>query len=257
MVAERPIARPHAVGRIGRQELGHNSRCVLRIGQFQAQAGKTAFKAVERPRVFDVGQRQRIVQFIEAGLHHAHYVELLQPRHHAGGRNVAFGRNHRYLAAHFRAQFVGQFLAEYDVELARFQIFKFAGRHFLPIIDDLLLFLRVYAAHLHAAHHAVVGQKRLVGDIGGGAEHVLIARHHFAQILPAAAVFRIVKADFGMRRDAEQLAAHVFLKAVHHRQDHNQRHHADGDADDGNNADKRHKAAAFFRPQIAQAYPCF
>ena len=72
-------------------------------------------------RVVQVHQRQRAVVLVVAGLEGADHGELLQPRHHAGRRDLAAGRDHRDLVALAHAERARQLDAEHDAPGAGLQ----------------------------------------------------------------------------------------------------------------------------------------
>ena len=202
-------------------------------------------------------QCQRIVHFIHTRFYNTDYVKLLQARHDAGRRYITFRRDDGNFAALLRAQRLGQPFTKDDVKPARFQIIEAARRHIVTVIHHVFFFVRQNTAYLHAAHFAGVRQQCLIRNIRRTGQYFFFPLHELPQVLPVFTAAIVVITDFRMRRHIQKLAADFLLKTVHHRQHHNQRHHAQCDAGYRHHGDKRHETVALFRPQITQADPSF
>jgi hypothetical protein len=92
-VLARPVADQQVAAQAGGQLVGHFARLV-QVAQLEPHAGR-AFKAVDARRVVHVHQGQRRVVFEMPRVEGAHHRHLLEPRHHAGRRDLAAGRDQR------------------------------------------------------------------------------------------------------------------------------------------------------------------
>jgi len=108
----RPVAHPVRAAQRGLQ-LGGHAAGELRFVQPQLHAGGAA--AAQQPgRVVQRHQRERAVVLVVARGEGARERELLEPRHDAGGREVAAGHHHRDLVAHGQIERARQFGAQED-----------------------------------------------------------------------------------------------------------------------------------------------
>ena len=252
-----PIAGPHT-GLLGLGNDGaRQRRCFLRVGQLQAHATHRIAHAIQHLCVFQIDHGQAGIHFKHLGLHHAHHIELFQARGHTRRRHIAFRCDHGDFFTHLHPKQHRQIFAQNDVEFTLAQIGQFAVFYFVGVIHHLALLSRVDTAQLHAAHLARIGEQGLVGHIRRRSQNLFIACNDFLQILPRSHATFIDEADFHVRRHRQQLAAYLFLKPIHHRQHHNQRGHPQSNACNRHHRNKRHKAIALFRAQIAKSYPRF
>ena len=83
-----------AAGRARCASSAATSRRLVQVRQAQLHAGR-ALDAEQARRVVEVDQRQAAVVLVVAGVEGADDGELLQPRHDAGRRDLAAGRDER------------------------------------------------------------------------------------------------------------------------------------------------------------------
>ncbi len=190
-----------------------------------------------------------------AGLENPGHGELPQARNHACRCHLPLRRHQGHLVANADAQGMRQLYPQHDIEFARLEIIETALLDLAGHIRHLRLLSRQDTAYRHAAQHAVAHQHGLCIDIGRSADHFLVLERLFGDLFPVRhGAGRIEHLD--MRQHRQHAVAHVFLEAVHHRQHHDQRSHAQGDAghryqrDEGN---KAVAATALTRTRIANA----
>jgi len=174
------------------------------------------------------------------GARHGH---LLEAWHHTGGCHLATGRDQRHHIAHAHAHLARQLLAQHDVEGARRQQLEHLGIGGGQI-GHLALARGVNAAHDGAFHVLAAGNQPLRRHKGRGPDHfgvLLGLAHGGVHVLQRLTVGR---KDLDVRYHAEHAVAHLFLKAIHHRQHDDERSHAQGDAQHGDPGDEGDEAIA-------------
>jgi hypothetical protein len=235
------------------QLVGHVARLV-QVFQLQADAGR-AFEAKHLGRVLLVDHGQRRVVFVVARIEGADHGELLEPRHHAGRRDLAARRHQRDLVARLHEHRARQLDAEHDAELARHQLVEGALGGNAVGVGHFGFELGVDAAHDRALHVFAARNQRLRVDEGCRADHLgVLARrgHDRVELLQRLAVAR---EDLDVRHHAEHAVAHLFLEAVHHTEHNDQRRHAQGDAKHRDTGDEGDEAVAPRRPACARVAP--
>jgi hypothetical protein len=196
-------------------------------------------------------QGEARVRVHQAGLEHADYGELLQARDHPRRGHDALRRDQRDLVAVQHAERAREVGAQHHAELARAQRVERAGAHVLREIGDFVFLVGQDAAHHRAAHRLAVRQHGLRLHEGRARHHARMLRGNLGDALPVREAV-IFGEDLQVRDHTEDAGAHFLLEAVHHRQDHDQRPHADRDADHRHRGIDADEAVAAPGARIAQ-----
>ena len=162
-----------------------------------------------------MNQRERTVVFVVAGVEGTDHGELLQPRHHAGRRDLPARRDDGDLVALVHTELARQLHAEHDAPLPRLQLGE-RGLALRGEVGDGGLLYRRDAAHQRAAHLVAARHQRLRSNEGRRADHLGVLARLGRRGVPVGQRIALRIEQLHVRDDAEHAPAHLLLEAVHH-----------------------------------------
>ncbi|MNM98390.1 hypothetical protein D3C81_1109210 [compost metagenome] len=200
--------------------------------------------------VGNVDQGHRPVKF-GADLEHANHVQALHARGNAARCIADFRHDQSDLVADVQAEAPRRDLADHHAKLAWLQGIQSPLDNVLGHDRHLAFQRRIDAADLDRLHRALVGQHAFhLGERHGGGDFRVL---HGGSCNGLPIVNRVNADDGRVRHHAEDARAHFALEAVHHRQHHDHRQHAEGEADHRGHRDEGNKAIAALGAGIARA----
>ena len=191
-------------------------------------------------------QRQRAVVLVVAGLEGADHGELLEPRHHAGRRDLAARRDQRHRVAGAHAERARQLRRRArcrqspGCSVAQRGVAQLRGQ----VGDCALPRPARCRAPARRASSSPRASSACAGDERRRADHLRVRARLRRGGLPVGqrAAVRIEHLD--VRDHAQHAVAHFLLEAVHHRQHDDQRGHAERDAEHRHAGDEGDEAVA-------------
>ena len=206
----------------------------LRTGR--RACSRTPVGAVERKSlrgVVEVDQREAAVVFVVADLEDADHGELLEPRHHAGRRDLALRRDQRHLVADAHAERARQLGAEHDAELAGHEARRARRRCMCAARSATFASsLGIDAAHDAPRMSSPRASSACAATNGAAPTTCGLlraprprSRCQSASAPPSASQISMCETT------REHAVAHLLLEAVHHRQHDDQRRDAERDAE--------------------------
>ncbi len=231
----RPIANPHRGWQLAFNVAGDKRRCI-HVVQLHANTGWSK-AAVKAGSVVEVHQHQAAVVLIVAGAHQCGNFECFQARNHAGGRHLAGRSNQRDAVTHADSNLFGQLDPQHHAEFACLQVAQASGNDFFEI--RYFAFLgRVDATNNGRAQKIAVRQHAFASDIGRSTNHFGVGRLDCTD-----QGLGVVKALLGRQyldvcNHRQHAIAHLFLKAVHDGQHHDQRCDTKPNASHGQSGNK-------------------
>ena len=230
-----------------RHELPH----LERVGEAQAQSARTLRQRRERSHVIELRQDQRVVVILEPGLEHSADRELAQARlRSAVRRRHRHQQRHRIADAH--AQLIGDVAAEDHRIAAGPQRIERPFHHQGPHVGDRRLEPRVDAAKHHRQHLGQPHRQRGQLHVRRHPDHTGDALQALAQRLFGIARGHAGRGDVSLGTQRQQSIAQLALKAVHHRQDHDQRRDPERHARERHPGDQRDEELVLPRAHVAQ-----
>jgi hypothetical protein len=185
----------------------------------------------------------------------AHHGELLEPRHHARGRDLPARCHQRDLVARLHKEGPGQLAAEHDAEFTRHQLVERALLRGGGNVGDLGFELGHDAAHQRALHVFAARNERLRGNEGGGADDFGVLAGGCRDGVDVGQGLAVARKYFDVRHHAEHAVAHFLLEAVHYAEHDDQRRHPQCDAEHRHAGDEGDEAVAPCRPACARIAP--
>ena len=155
------------------------------------------------------------------------------------------------MVAHADSKLHGQFATEDDVEAAGAEVIQLADHHLAVDFRNMRLVFGQDASH-DGAGHALALQHGFAFDIGRRTKHMRIALGTRKRLRPVAHAL-IHAFHGGVGNHAEDAVLQLAIKAVHHRNDGDQRRHPDRNAENGHQRNERDEMVSTFGPCIAQA----
>eukprot|EP01022_Parablepharisma_sp_SALTPOND_P029462 TRINITY_DN735_c0_g1_i1.p1 TRINITY_DN735_c0_g1~~TRINITY_DN735_c0_g1_i1.p1 ORF type:complete len:1397 (+),score=453.90 TRINITY_DN735_c0_g1_i1:9191-13381(+) len=247
----RPVAQVEVTGQGTGQLLGHLRR-LQHVADAQAHAGGRVL-AEQGFGILHLDEGQRGIELVVTSLEDARHGELLQARQHARRGHLPLRRDQGDLVAQAHAQAARQLATDDDIEFTGLERIETALLDLLGHIRDLGFFLGHDTAHHHAAQGVVARDHGLCRHVGGRAQHFLVLEGLFGHRLPIMHGAGSVE-HLDMRQHREHAVADFLLEAVHDREHHDQRGHAQRDAGHGNEGNEGNEAiaaAALAGPRIA------
>ena len=231
---------------------------LVEVVQFEPDT-RGAFHPVNLCGILHMHHGQRGIVFKMPGIKRADHRDLLEPWCHAGGRDLAIGRHQGHRIALLHTHGHRKLLAQHHPEAAGHQLLQSRivdGRH----AGDAGLHAGIDATHHHPAHGIAPHQQRLARHERRRSHHLRMLAHLFhehgriGQRLSEGIVY------FDVRHHAEHAVAHFLLETIHDRKDHDQRPHAQRDANHRRGRNEGNEAIAprcAPRPGIPPAYQQF
>ena len=197
-----------------------------------------------------VHQAHRTIQF-SADLEDADHVQALQARSNPAGSSTGLGYDQGDFVTDAQTKTPRRDITQHNAELARLKVFKFALHDVLGDDGHLPFQCRIHTADLDRLHRAFVRQHAVHLGKRHSRRHFRVFHRRFGHRAPV--INRLDANDGCVRHHAEDAVTHFALKTVHHRQHHDHRQHAQGEADHRGHGDKRNKTIAALGAGIARA----
>jgi len=199
-----------------------------------------------------VHQRAAAIVLVDADLEYADNAEASQARQETHRRCIRLRRHHGDAIPRNDIETVGEPAAEDDAVVSGNEIVESTELHVFMNLGDGFFMIGIDAADQGAADRGTVADHGLGLGIGGAADYRGMFERLLAQGFPV--LQRATKtAHRNVRNHAQYAAAQFLLETVHHRQHHDQRHHAERDSQHRYQGDEGDKMVASFGARVTQA----
>ena len=241
-VALRPVAN-FGIGGKRREQIARNRGGREHVVKLEPYPAYRLAQPVELLRVGQVDQRETVVEFVHPDLEDAHDAKALDPRQRSRRRDRSLRDDDDNRVAYAHAERTRELGAEHDAELARLERGQRTHAHVCADIGNGILQRRIDTTHKRSAVHVPRGKHRLAQHVRRCGFDTRMRARRLRDLLPVRH-FAVERAHLDMRGDGEDAVSKLVLEAVHHRQNHDERSHAERDAGHRSKRDERNKAVA-------------